>query len=467
MRLRFLQLPDMHLGCRNFYLAEKARERSEDFRLAFRDAMEFALDAKNAIDGVLITGNLFEFHRPEEELWSFVKGFLSRLLAKNIRIAVIPGNHDSYAYKNSVWRTERLPGVDLFLNPTSAAPKVHEIRDTRVFLYGLAYVPGQTPSPLPVFEKSKDHGVHIGLLHGRTGPADPERPLEARLDPRAQAAAGLDFIAVGGEAAYREETIASTTFVWPGVAEGRGFEAGEEGDKGPVVLEFDERGVHIERLVRNRRSVETITIDLHAERITDAQGLKEALASRAARDRIACVRVVGTAEFVADLEEIRAAVADSFFHLEIHDESRLVDSALLRKIESENTIRGYFIRKLGARIAEIRERIVKKGQTPELMRLLDIHENAMKIGVEQFVEDEAPPDSIYSLIPDSDETVAGAEAKQKIGVGDLEEKVRAMLEYRRKLNSGHANGKESAGLNGARGENPRSESRAMEMEEEA
>ncbi|MCB9833631.1 MAG: metallophosphoesterase [Planctomycetes bacterium] len=437
MSLRFLHLADLHLGCKNYYLADRARTRTEEFRLAFRDAVEFALDRSNDIDGVLIAGNLFEHHRPEEELWSFTKGLISRLLAKDILVAMVPGNHDSFAYKNSVYRTERLPGVELFLNTAPEAPRVFERKGRRVFLYGLAFVPGQTPRPLPAFPRAAEKGIHVALLHGRPAQdgIDAEKPHELELDLRALAENGFDYVALGGRRSFQEERLGDSMLVYPGSLEGRGFADGEYGDKGPVVVEFDDAGgVHVERLVRNRKSIEHVRLDLRAERITDAAALENALATLGGKDRIVRVTLTGTAEFVASLDEIQEKLAESFWHLEIVDESRLVDSALLGKIESENTIRGYFVRKMAARIAALKQKIDRQGQTAESMRELLVHEKALKMGVEQFVEEEVPADSIYSLIPDSDETVEAESIKKSVGVADLEERVKAMLEYRRKLN---------------------------------
>ncbi len=435
MNVRLLQVADAHLGCRNFYLGERARERSEDFKLAFRDAVEYALDPGHRIDAVLIPGNLFEYHRPEESLWSFAKGLISRLLAKGIPVVMVPGHHDSLAYKNSVYRTERLPGVDVFLNATPGKPVVHDIHGQRVFFYGFAYVPGQTPSPLPPVERTQDKGFHVGVVHARRGPTEEGAVHEQTLAPDDVAAWGLDYVALGGEADYYEERCGDTTLAWTGVAESRGFGEGASTDHGHLVVEWDGHSVHLERVVHTRKTILEIALDLHGDRITDADALKEAILAHGGSDRIVRFVLKGTAEFIADLEDIQEDAADEFFHLEILDESRLVDSALLKKIESENTIRGYFVRKLGTRIEDLKARIVKKGHDAALLRELRVHEKALKIGVEQFVDEETPADSIYSLIPDSDEMVAEHGAKAAEGMVDLEEKVRAMLEYRRRKNA--------------------------------
>lgn len=442
MALRFLHLSDVHLGSKNYYLGEKAAERSDEFKASFRDAVEFALLDRNDIAGVIIAGDLFEQHRPEAELWSFTKGLISRLLAKDILVAICPGQHDSYAYKSSVWRTERLPGVELFLNTAPEAPRVREVRGHRVFLYGLAFVPGQTPQPLPPFEKTKEGGVHIGILHAMT-PNHPEyvrRPHQLEIDLERVASSGLDYVALGGYHTFGEKDIGRTKLVYSGSLEGRSFEVGETGDKGFVVVEFDEKGAHIERRITNRRRIARVQLDLRQEKITDAAGLKNAIEALADRAAIIELVLTGTAEFVADLTEIRRETAGRFYWFDIVDRSRIVDSALLRKIESENTIRGYFVRKLKARVELVKGRIAKSGQTPEAMRELQVAEAAMKLGVEQFVEEETPEDSIYGLIPDSNETIGtrAEDMRESAGINILEQRLKEMLGGR--TQNGHGAG---------------------------
>jgi DNA repair protein SbcD/Mre11 len=438
MPMRFLHLSDALLGARCHELGERARERSEDFRASFRAAIELALDPKQGIDAVLISGNLFDSHRPSEDLWNFAKGLISRLLAKDMVVVIVPGHRDSYAYRHSVWRTERLPGVDLMLNVSPGAPTVHEIGGRRVHFYGVAHVPGQTPSPLPGFEKVEGKGIHIAVLCGLPGPGG-EKAEQLHYDP-STLAPGFDYVALGGKRQFEESREGDTIFVYPGALEGRGLAKEDTGEKGPVLVEIDESGVHIERVISNRKTVDVVGLDLASERITDADALRNAVATLGGSDRIVEVTITGTAEFLADLDDIRDELSSEFFHLDLHDESRIADSALLRKIESENTIRGYFVRKIGERVESLRKRIAKTGETPELARKLLVHERALKLGVEQFIEEETSADSIYSLIPDSDERVGAEEIRDRVGVGQLEQRVKAMLEHRKQSENGSSNG---------------------------
>lgn len=436
MKLRFLHLADVFLGCRNLRLGEQALQRSDDFRAAFRTAVEFALDDANEIDGVLLAGNTFDHHRPDEDTWSFFRGLVSRLLSKNRLVVATPGFRDSYAYKHSVWRTERLPGVDLFLNTEPEAPVVHEIRGTRVFFHGLTYVPGQTPEPLTGLKVPGESGINIALLAGAVSqhPLFAEHPNRMTLDADSLGSSGLDYVALGGSSRFHEYSGSGSVVVEAGSLEGRGFEPGDLGEKGPVLVEITESGTRIERMITNRRTHSRVTLDLRDENISDASALECAIESLAGSDEVVELTLTGTAEFVLDRDEILERMKSRFFHIEIQDESGIADSGLLRKMESENTIRGYFVRKLGDRIEAARAALEKKGATPNRLRELKVLEYAMKIGVEQFVEEETSADSIYSLVPDSDEMVIEPEAaREDLGIEKLEDRVKAMIEYRRGL----------------------------------
>ena len=82
MAVRFLHLADLHLGSRHEYLGDDADQRAGEVMETFRQAVNVALDPERGIDGVLISGNLFDRHRPDPETLSFVRGLLGRLVAE-------------------------------------------------------------------------------------------------------------------------------------------------------------------------------------------------------------------------------------------------------------------------------------------------------------------------------------------------------------------------------------------------
>ena len=150
MAVRFLHLADLHLGSRHEYLGDEAGPRGLEVMEAFRQAVNVALDPERGIDGVLISGNLFDQHEPDPETLSFTRGLLGRLVAEKKPVVLIPGYRDAAGYKKSVYRTERWPGIDVI---TSAQPQPvkHTIRGQEIFFYGSAAQPGASPERFPGF----------------------------------------------------------------------------------------------------------------------------------------------------------------------------------------------------------------------------------------------------------------------------------------------------------------------------
>lgn len=417
MVIKLLHLADVHLGADNAYLGDRARERSDEFRTTFRGVIDRALDSREDIAAVLIAGDLFESHRPAPEVFGFAKGLLTRLAAAGIPVILIPGSHDGYGYRDSVWRTERLPGVDILTAASPGAPLAREIRGVPFHFYGIAHVPGVTPSPFPGFTRTDAPGIHVGLLHGRLADSGADgRHTRLEIPPAVLEASGLDYVALGGEHDTRLVPLAGTVAAMSGCLEGRGFLAGEFGKKGFVEVEVAP-GSPARATFRPacRRTLVDVAIDLDAEAIRDVQALQCAILSHSGEDRIARITLTGRKEFLVAPADLLGRVAAEFHHIEIVDRSRVVDSALISRIRDESTIRGAFVRRMLAKIEASRARAGVDGG-PETERELRTLEHALRLGIEQFVETDAveplyaPPASRTPAAPPRLEPAAAAEA---------------------------------------------------------
>lgn len=400
MGLRFLHLADLDLGGRHNYLGDAAEDREREVLETFRDAISFALDPDHRIDGVLIAGNLFDRHRPDPEIWGFVRGLLGRLTAARKPVLIIPGCRDGFGYKDSVYRTERLPGADL-ITDASPSPRKIEVGDQDVYFYGMATQPGLTESPFPGFSRTEEEGLHIGILNGAI-PDHAEwdfRPHDQIIEPEILSESGLDYIALGG---YHGQTILDlegTTAAYPGTLEGRDFRSGDLGRKSLMVVEVEPGHATIETHPISRKSLEACTIDLSAEGITDTEGLVCALLGRADAKSITRVSLAGSPEFLCDFDEVIGRVSDKFHHLEMVDETDLLGSGLIRRIEREHTIRGFFVRRLLHRIEDLTRRLEDGGADSGLERELAVSRKALKVGLEQFLEEEPTGELLYEAPP--------------------------------------------------------------------
>ena len=69
---------------------------------------------------------------------------------------------------------------------------------------------------------------------------------------------------------------------------------------------------------------------------------------------LARITLKGVVEDVLDIEKLHADLAPYFSYLEINDETSLLESQWLERLEKENTIRGFFVRKMKEKIELLR-----------------------------------------------------------------------------------------------------------------
>jgi len=471
MAVRFLHLADLHLGSRHEYLGESADAREREVLEAFRTAVETALDPQRGIDGVLISGNLFDRHSPDPETLSFVRGLLGRLVAERKPVVLVPGFRDSYAYKDSVYRTERWPGIDVVRDAVPGTPVKHTIRDQDVYFHGVAAQPGVSPKEFGGFEPFipeathpddaggdvkdltldapedllagelsldddsavtmsiesghtpslmaahiADPGIHVGLLCAEL-PDHPEagtRPFDQYVDPSTLAGAELDYVALGGYHGFATYQLEGTTAAYPGSLVGRRFHVGDIGKKSLLVVDIDHGNVEFARVPIESSHLEEWTIDLRAERIADPDALTSAILARAGNSVIARITLAGPPEFICDLEQVADTVRQRFRHLELVDDTDLLGSGLLRRIQSEHTIRGFFVRRMLTHITELEDRAITADPASDIHRDLLVARAALKVGLEQFLDQEPASDVLTEHLarPASPNTAPGVETRR-------------------------------------------------------
>ena len=425
MAVRLLHLADLHLGSQHDYLGEGAESRARDIKETFRQAINFALDPENSIGGVVIAGNLFDQHAPDPETLSFVRGLLGRLVAARTPVVLVPGYRDAVGYRDSVFRTDRWPGVDVLTAPAPGARVTHEIQGQPVEFYGVAVQPGAHQSRFagfiapptaeapavemeaeateeeelslevePIANSPEERPIRVGILCAGMGD-HPESGLRSHLmtvEPTVLSESGMDYVALGGFHEFTSARLGETLAVWPGTLEGRRFEQGDLGPKSLVVAEVSRGNARVDTFPFGSAHLDDSSIDLLSERITDPDALMAAILARAGDKVIARLHITGPMEFLCDLDEIAEKLAPRFRHLEIIDETDLLHSGLLRRIEGEHTIRGFFVRKLLTRIHELESRAQDADAEALVHRELRVARRALKLGLEQFLEEEPTRD---------------------------------------------------------------------------
>ena len=94
MSIRLLHLADLHLGASFPSLGERGEERARDFLSAFLRAVEYAAGEARPVEFVVIAGDLFDTHDPEEGLVAQVEAAFERLSAV-IGVALSMGPADA------------------------------------------------------------------------------------------------------------------------------------------------------------------------------------------------------------------------------------------------------------------------------------------------------------------------------------------------------------------------------------
>ena len=353
MSVRILHLADLHLGAAFPSMGERGQERSRDFLNAFLRAVEFASSPDHPVDMVAIAGDLFDTHDPEEGLVFQVESSLERLAKANVPVLLVPGTHDAYSYRRSIYRRLRIPaGSHVFVGATLEAGPLLTVRGESVQTYGIAYDPSVAERPLREFTRTGAADYHVGILHAalQDSPTWKIRPSDLPIDRKEIAASGLHYLALGHYHNYVEVREAGSVAIYPGTLEGRKF--GENGARYLVVSTLARDAVSIERTPWNARTLCEATIDFLGSEIHEERRLVDRIAAFAGEREIVRLALEGAAGFAFEADRVRARLSDQFFHLEIDDRTYLMDKALLGQFRDEATIRGVFVRRMLERLGE-------------------------------------------------------------------------------------------------------------------
>ena len=349
MTIRCLHTADLHLDAPFPNLGEKEGVRRADLLKTFERIVTLAI--KNDVQLLLISGDLFDSPHPQAATVTRVQTELKRLVDRGITPILLPGTHDPFAPKNSIYRRETFPGI--LLSEAQLSEPVHlPLKGVNCYLYGFAYQSGKAEELLPAMQRRDLPGYHIGLLHGsrRGSPEWNYRHKDLPFDVADLVALRLDYVALGHyhNFAVLQDENSRNIAAYPGSPEGKRF--GEDGPRYVALVTLGAAGVQIEALEVNTRTLDEEEIDLSG--IVTLEGAIAEIRRLANRDLILRLRLTGTVEIPLALPSLLAACRDDFFWLDLLDSTRLYDSAYARRIEHEETVRGLFVRRMRRLIAE-------------------------------------------------------------------------------------------------------------------
>ncbi|NLW07196.1 MAG: DNA repair exonuclease [Clostridia bacterium] len=344
--IRILHLADLHLGWEPRFLGPQAVAWQQERDNILAAVVEFALEPGNGIDLVLIVGDLFDCHNPGQALVKETMRQLRRLSDSGIKVVTVPGNHDEITYPDSVYRLQAgaWPGI-LVQNPYPAHVATLELGRDKFHLYSLAYTGGltKTSPPLNDFPHNGEAGWHVAAFHGSLDWDAGDRSLP--ISRSALAEAGYDYVALGHLHKPSSYQLGKGVAVYPGSLAAKGWN--DPGCGQLTVVSFSSQGVRVEKqelpysICRPCRLLE-----VDAGQYQTPAELVAGLKARLNKEEIVSIRLYGLANFAVELEEICTSLEGECYYLEVTDMTESYSPALLDALARENTLRGYYVKRM-------------------------------------------------------------------------------------------------------------------------
>lgn len=347
MGLRIFHTADLHLGAEYKSFNEKALVLRQEGFNAFKKMVEFVVDPNNGINMMIIAGDLFDTHRPAPALTEKVKTLLKQVVDKDIRLYLLPGNHDSYSYKNSIYRTEEFPGKLIKNSIFELIDEFIFIEDKISIYSGVYDVSQPNKDVFKNFNISSQHGIHIGILHGTLEMREievSERDLPFSFEEFAKSK--LNYLALGHFHRFFEKSVDENhKLAYCGSIIPRKID--EYNDKYGLVVEIKKgKGIQIDKIPFSEIKSEKKIFNIIKEDIDSFKGLVETIKKTKNPHLILDLIIEGVSNFTIDETLLQKLLIDDFFYLRINNKVKFRESTIITQLKDEETIRGLFFKKL-------------------------------------------------------------------------------------------------------------------------
>ncbi len=335
--MKLIHTADIHLDSKLSanLSSEKARERKRELLNTFSTMVAYALN--NDIDGIMISGDLFDTAR----ISALARNTVLNLIVNNpgLKFFYLKGNHDN---DNFLSQVEELPENLYLFNDSWQEYKLSE----KVSIHGIE-LSGENSKSAQLSFAPDPLKINIVMLHGQESQALSRDKAEV-IDIKQFRNKGINYLALGHVHSYKLEALdGGGVYCYPGCLEGRGFD--EVGDHGFVVLTIDEeRGLVTHEFISwASRHLYNVYADVTGLDNTPAMlaVVREALGSSEATGRD-LVKVILTGavdvECEKDTDFIRHTFEDDYYFIKVYDETTLkVDYEAFMLDES---LKGEFVR---------------------------------------------------------------------------------------------------------------------------
>jgi DNA repair exonuclease SbcCD nuclease subunit len=210
--LTILHTADIHLDSDSYGTAEQRQTHRASFRRCFQAIVDRALD--EAVDLLLIAGDLFDHNRVPDETLLFAQEQLQRLQQPAV---ILPGNHDCL-YTNAIYdRYDIATACDRVQVISQLDGQVLEFPELHLVLWGRAmeeHEPGF--HPLEHLPTRHDQRWHIAMAHGFFYETRQEAERSSPIFAEEIRDTGWDYIALGHQHALTDVSQGEVVAYYPG-----------------------------------------------------------------------------------------------------------------------------------------------------------------------------------------------------------------------------------------------------------
>jgi DNA repair exonuclease SbcCD nuclease subunit len=363
--LRLLHTADVHLGARHTDLGERAAVLRERQFTAFRVTVDLAI--VEAVDLVLIAGDLFDSNTQPRRSVERVAAELGRLAKASIRTVIIPGTHDVYD-GSSIYRSYDLAAMarttaEWIAVLTPEQPNVW-LPSLDAVVHGRVFSTKRGPkSPLDGFDARSDRRAtwRIGMVHGALAIPGKTDADEIVFSEEEIARTGLDYLALGHWHSAIEGRAGNVSYAYSGAPEPVAID--QDGAGQILIVTLDDRGGRHQVSIEPKRVGQTRSekLELDVSAITSQPALIDVLSRHADSNLVLDVRLTGFLPDTldVDLDEVERAMAPAFLRFRIRDVS--IPAMPEGAPPPPDTVMGAFVRNVQARVDELEKAAPGKG----------------------------------------------------------------------------------------------------------
>ena len=326
--MRILHTADLHL-CSPLtanLTGDKIRERKAELFTTFERMVEKAIEL--GAFAIIIAGDLFDSDKITLRDCKRVAEIIERYPA--LTYFYVAGNHERTAFTDRI--QEKPKNLIIF----GEQWEYYAINDVRII--------GRSHTEPGMFESLVCEGGKKNIVILHTEPTEKNGTVGIGFDD-AQGR-GIDYLALGHYHTYRTYRISDGGIaVYPGTPEGRGFD--EEGEKGFVLVDVDNKGIHHSFIPFAKRTLHRIEIDITGiKRRIDIEDKISARLSEIPSDDLVRIELVGYIEPAdcVDIDLIYARFVNNYYHFEVKNNTRVRVSP--ENYRFDKSLRGEFIRLL-------------------------------------------------------------------------------------------------------------------------